>query len=408
MEKIKVGILTDGFLSWGGGVDFLETIINSISSEEYDTFILFQKRRLTIRIKIMLLLLVKDFVALLKKMQIVRAFNWEKIALVTKTGSKYLEKKVKGKYKLVYYYNLDDLRNHVIKNEIKIILPSITPLGADFPCKWIGYIYDFQHKYFPGYFSKEIIEMKDKAFQLIVDQADAILVNSRSVFSDVRKFYNFERQLIALPFSPIVNAAWIKPLRNCSRKIDKKYFVISNQFWKHKDHMTAFKAVKILKDKGIPVHLYCTGKKEDFRFPNYIEEINAYVKKWKLSNNIKFLGVLPKIEQVQLIYNSVALIQPTLFEGGPGGGAVYNALSIGKNAIISDIEINKEIVDPLVILFKHGDANDLAEKLNILQDQPISRPNISKIIENSTFVKNNLQKYMSSEIEKLLNSTKLE
>lgn len=43
-------------------------------------------------------------------------------------------------------------------------------------------------------------------------------------------------------------------------------------------------------------------------------------KKLGIESKIKILGHIPKLEQIELIKNCIAVIQPTLFEGGPGGG----------------------------------------------------------------------------------------
>ncbi len=98
------------------------------------------------------------------------------------------------------------------------------------------------------------------------------------------------------------------------------YFIISNQFWKHKDHLTAFKAIKALVAEGVPVKLICTGNRTDYRFPEYSKELDTYISENNLQEHIIFLGMIPKNEQIRLLTNSIALIQPTLFEGGPGGG----------------------------------------------------------------------------------------
>ena len=61
---------------------------------------------------------------------------------------------------------------------------------------------------------------------------------------------------------------------------------------------------------------------------------------------------------------SLAVVQTTLFEGGPGGGSVWDAISLGKPSIVSDISTNLEIEnEPTVTFFKTKDADDLADKM---------------------------------------------
>ena len=54
--------------------------------------------------------------------------------------------------------------------------------------------------------------------------------------------------------------------------------------------------------------------------------------------------------------NSLAIIQPTLFEGSPGGGVLEDAISIGVPAIISDIKVNLEAKKEVNIFFKNYSA----------------------------------------------------
>jgi hypothetical protein len=56
----------------------------------------------------------------------------------------------------------------------------------------------------------------------------------------------------------------------------------------------------------------------------------------------------------------MAVIQPTLFEGGPGGGAAYDAVAAGVPVLLSDIPINQEISDPRCRFFPKQDDSALA------------------------------------------------
>jgi glycosyltransferase involved in cell wall biosynthesis len=66
-----------------------------------------------------------------------------------------------------------------------------------------------------------------------------------------------------------------------------------------------------------------------------------------------------------------ALIQPTLFEGGPGGGSVYDAMAVGTRAIVSDIPVNREIRDSHVTFFPAGSAQELANAMReVVETKP--------------------------------------
>ena len=94
-----------------------------------------------------------------------------------------------------------------------------------------------------------------------------------------------------------------------------------------------------------------------------------------LANN---LGNINKKYQVQLLKNSIALIQPSLFEGGPGAGAVNEAIAIDLPVIVSDIEIHKEIKHNKIFYF--NTKNQLIKKLFYLESKKLKKLKIEKKI----------------------------
>ena len=55
------------------------------------------------------------------------------------------------------------------------------------------------------------------------------------------------------------------------------------------------------------------------------------------------------------------MLQPTLFEGNPGGGIAYNAISLGVPIILSDIPVNLELKSPLAFFFRMKDPESLKD-----------------------------------------------
>ena len=62
-----------------------------------------------------------------------------------------------------------------------------------------------------------------------------------------------------------------------------------------------------------------------------------------------------------MVRGSIAVIQPTLFEGGPGGGSIYDAVALGVLGLVSDIPVNREIDDANIAYFAPGDSEGLAQ-----------------------------------------------
>jgi glycosyltransferase involved in cell wall biosynthesis len=258
-------------------------------------------------------------------------------------------------------------------------------LGRSFPFPWIGYIGDLQHKRLPHFFSKMARWHRDRLFSKLLADAPAVVVNAVAVVQDIGEFYPDHRaRLFALPFCPQVN---LKRFSNASDSevraayhLPASYFMISNQFWIHKSHETAFMALRLVRDAGHDVHLVCTGSTHDYRWPEHFNNLKAIIEKNNLRDYVRILGLIPKGDQLAIMRGSLAVIQPTLFEGGPGGGSVYDAVSTRTPCIVSDIPVNREIDIGVVRFFAAGSAEDLAAKI---VDMLVNPP--QKLGEEETF-----------------------
>jgi glycosyltransferase involved in cell wall biosynthesis len=387
----KIGVLTDHFIQWGGGVDFIRLIIKGISSETTNEY----NRDVSIYILIPTENLFLRFVTNYIK-RILNTFSVKKFNLSRNIDLKQLISSFKDVDSniqvLKYNPRYNPLEKVVLKYNLDCLIPAFQPLSRNFPIPWIGYIYDFQHKYYPEFFSEEECKRRDLAFEKMLRSAKIVIVNAKSVKLDVEKYFkNVETKIVSLPFCPVLNESYFELNGDLSNyDLPVKYFLISNQFWKHKDHLTAIKAfsvfIKNSHDKSIG--LVCTGSTVDDRFPGYFNEINELINELGLTENVKILGHIPKNDQIQILKSCIALIQPTLFEGGPGGFSVYESVSLGKPSIVSNIPVNKEIIDETVTFFEAGNYKDLARKMeNQFKKKHIEISQIELVEKNNIAIK---------------------
>lgn len=257
-----------------------------------------------------------------------------------------------------------------------MIFPTMIPLGDGGPPR-IGYLFDFQHKYLPSLFSNRVQRDRDRRFEEIANDADGIVVNSQSAARDTVEFLGFSAsKILAMPFTPYALPHWfdVDPEDAMQRHgIRGAYFLICNHFWKHKDHATALRAFALLRARSsyADLHLVMTGDSIDHRDPRHYARLQELARELGVVQRVHFLGLIPKRDQLALIRGCKALLQPTLFEGGPGGGSVYEAVGLGVPAIVSDIPINLEIEQGEISFFKAGDAKDLAEKMIEQMSKPL-------------------------------------
>jgi hypothetical protein len=81
-----------------------------------------------------------------------------------------------------------------------------------------------------------------------------------------------------------------------------------------------------------------------------------------LANQIYLLGLIPKIDQIQLMRHSLAVIQPSLFEGW--STVVEDARCLGKKIILSDIPVHMEQDPPDSVYFDRYSPQQLADLIS--------------------------------------------
>lgn len=260
-------------------------------------------------------------------------------------------------------------------------------------CALVGYVPDYQHRHLPHLFSAEELAERDEIFGRLVAGSDAMVMNARAVAEDMRRFTPGPLpSLHVLPFSPNLSPEWLEDRRDLLAKhgVAGRYFIICNQFWMHKDHLTAFRAIAEIAGRHPAVSLICTGGTSDYRDPGYFGKLEAEAARLGLGARLRFLGHIPKRDQIELLKHAAALVQPTLFEGGPGGGSTYEAVALGQRVLLSDLPVNREIDGGDVRFFPAGDHRVLGELMAaILDETPPPRNSAALIAKSEARLKRN-------------------
>jgi len=285
----------------------------------------------------------------------------------------------------------EDLARRCAATGIEVILPVMTP-PAHSPVPWVGYLYDCQHKHFPGFFEQREIAMRDRAFSLMLQRAPIVFANAEAVLADLRRWFPEGRSaLYALPFAPLVAEPELREALagagadNDEMLAKNPYFIVCNQFWVHKDHATAFRAFAAFASTSSRRHwrLVCTGLTDDYRAPRYLAELRELIAELGIADRVVFTGFIDRARQQSLLIGAAALLQPTLFEGGPGGGAASDAVALGVPCVLSDIDVNRELSDPLATFFNVGDSASLAARMEAIARHPPERPASSELLAKS-------------------------
>ncbi len=272
------------------------------------------------------------------------------------------------------------------EHEIDCFMLSIYVYPTDLP--YLVYWPDCQHRRLPEFFDEPSRKARDERIQSLLATGKPLIINAKTAKDDIVEFFGAKPdQIFNLPVAPIVQFDHLTPRPELALKynVPEPYFIISNQFWVHKSLETVVEAADIVRNRGVDVNFVFTGKMEEPRFPTYPQQIMDMVKAKRLDDRVRFLGHLPKVDQLELMKRAIAVVQPTLFEGGPGGGSVYDATGIGVRAIISDIACNRELPpDPEKrFWFKPRVAADLADQMIHVVGLPYTQPTIEDLYQIS-------------------------
>ncbi len=244
----------------------------------------------------------------------------------------------------------------------------------------IYWIPDFQHHHLPVFFKKEELETRNANFRQIADINGTLVLSSRDAEKDFKKFYpNYQAKVEVVSFASVlpdfshINSEATKEKYG----LNKPYFFSPNQFWAHKNHMVLLKAISILKKKGLLFQVAFTGKESDYRNVDYIDHLKEYIKKEELQSHVVFLGFIDRLDQLSLMKNAIAVIQPSLFEGW--STVVEDAKAIGQRLILSNLLVHIEQCSENVVFFDPHNENQLAEEIekSLKMPLPIKQLNYS-------------------------------
>ena len=256
------------------------------------------------------------------------------------------------------------LERLLIKQGIEVLSHS-GYLGKNSSVAAISWIPDFQFLHLPEFFSKNEIKSRRTRYAAMCEKSDRVFVSSESVRKDLCGFqpqYAAKAAILRFVASviPESQSSSISNLRQRYR-IPDRYFLLPNQFWAHKNHRVVIAALKLLKQAGTSIPVYATGRTEDPRNPSFFSSLMDYADQCDVKDLFRVLGVIPFADLAGLMRNSVALMNPSKFEGW--STSVEESKSLGKAIILSDIDVHLEQAPRLGTYFSPTDAESLAKAM---------------------------------------------
>lgn len=364
---IKVGfVLNYGENDWAGGINYIRSLIAAIHQTENDMFepVIFIGHTSKIN---------KNYFSGTKLIK-TRCLDHGSVIW-------YLRMVIKKVTNFDYY-----LQWVLLKNNINIMSHS-GYLGESSRIKTLCWIPDFQHKYLTDNFSTIEINSRNKEYKKMCEWGDAVILSSYDAQNDLNKYFpGYEKKSHVLQFLPIPNSniKWLSLSDlEVTYGIDTPFFLVPSQFWAHKNHKVVLEALSKINFEDYNFKVIATGSKQDYRKTDCFSSLGEYAEKLGISNRIIFTDYIPYEHMISLMKFSMAVINPSYFEGW--STIVEEAKSLGKTVVLSDINVHREQKPEFSYYFNPDKAGELAELLKIIFNDfdKLATPDFNKYIEKT-------------------------
>jgi glycosyltransferase involved in cell wall biosynthesis len=352
-NRLKVGILFNFSASWMGGVIYVINLVktlNLLDDKEKPEVFLFYNPEL------------KKFLNEMKY-PYMHIIEWSFPSLM----EGYIMSALKRKN--VFY---DDL---IRKFDLDVLYPAKNfPVKNKTKAKVVAWYADLQQKYYPEFFSKPTLLHRTIRLHFLLRNASDLIVSSEAVKNDFAKFFRLRKDLKIHVFHflsinddyPPMSMEDLKAKYN----LPEKYFMISNQFHRHKNHRILLLALADLKKQGIRKHFVITGKfPKDANSP-YLAELNQIINENNLQDQISMVGIIPREDQIEIMKHCQAVIQPSLFEGW--STVIEDAISLQVPVIASNLPVNIEQLAETGTYFDPLKTEELVAILSKYPDRDMS------------------------------------
>jgi glycosyltransferase involved in cell wall biosynthesis len=248
------------------------------------------------------------------------------------------------------------------RQHIDLVFESARFFGWRLPFPAVAWFPDFQHRRLPQLFSTPARWRRDFGFRAQIASGRRIMLSSESALRDCRKFYpNLANAVSVVRFAtqPTPDLLTANPPDVLAQYgLPPKYFYLPNQFWRHKNHQVVIDALDILKKRGFDVVVAASGSTEDPREPDYFDGLMRQIDARGLEVNFRYLGMIPLDHVYALLRASIALVNPSRFEGW--STTVEEAKSFRVPMILSDVDVHREQTGGTALYFGIDDPDALA------------------------------------------------
>ena len=248
---------------------------------------------------------------------------------------------------------------------IEVVFENAQFHGARLGIPAIAWIPDFQHRELPHLFSRVAWWKRELGFRAQIAAGRTIMLSSQDARNSCERHYpatvgRTHVVRFAVPSECRPDAAEVLRVRE-SHGLPERYFYLPNQFWQHKNHLLVIDALALLKQEHPEIVVAASGKKLDPYKPGHFQRILSRLAEADLKDQFRLLGLIPYEHIGPLMVGSVAVLNPSLFEGW--STTVEEARALHVPMVLSDLPVHKEQAEGIARFFDRTSASALADAL---------------------------------------------
>lgn len=199
-----------------------------------------------------------------------------------------------------------------------LFCPFAAPTFSEIGIPTVSIIADLQHIYYPSFFSKQELNIRNYFYDQVKKKVDIIVaISSYTRETVIENLKLSPEKVFAVPIA-IQSRLTIPPPASAQRILEKHrlagktYCIYPANFWPHKNHKLLLMAFNMFQNKypRLDLHLVLTGEKIAGD-----EVLSSAVEGMGIGDRVHFTGYLPEKELAAIWHCSHFLVFPGLFEG---------------------------------------------------------------------------------------------
>jgi glycosyltransferase involved in cell wall biosynthesis len=248
---------------------------------------------------------------------------------------------------------------------IDVVFEAGQYFGWRFPIPALAWVADFQSHYYPEYFSIAARAQTAVGRHLQLTGHRLVMLSSRDSERDCHRFYpRSVGRTVVVPFAvPSPNVPALDLSLVGRHDIPARFIYLPNQFWRHKNHHLVLRALGIACKREPSLAIVASGSCHDHRNPGYFADLMKNARDLGVDRSFHVVGLVSREDVLQFALQSVAVINPSLFEGW--STTVEEAKSLGVPLLLSDLPVHQEQAGGEAIYFGRDSPEQCADALVI-------------------------------------------